>query len=154
MVARTLSGATHETYHLAFHDHSPLVPVNTGKVCVTCLEPEAVGNDHRLAISRHIAGKGNRAACCGMNRCSIFGCHVKPCMKGTSAAYGVYPISEPVGYAVTLTYRGYRRYKPENILLTANDMPHGSDLSKISCRLQHPDRQCTLVLRRPCQSQQ
>ena len=90
MVARTLSGATHETYHLAFHDHSPLVPVNTGKVCVTCLEPEAVGNDHRLAISRHIAGKGNRAACCGMNRCSIFGCHVKPCMKGTSAAYGVY----------------------------------------------------------------
>ena len=64
------------------------------------------------------------------------------------------PISEPVGYAVTLTYRGNRRYKPENILLTANDMPHGSDLSKISCRLQHPDRQCTLVLRRPCQSQQ
>ena len=54
VVARTQSGASHKTDHLALLDRIALVPVNTGQVCVTCLEAEAVGYDHRFAISRHV----------------------------------------------------------------------------------------------------
>lgn len=154
VVARTLSGTTHETYNLAFLYRIAIMPVNKGQVCVACLEAEAVGNNHRFAITRHIAGKGNRAACCGMNRCSIFGGHIQPGMKGTSAAYGVYPISEPVGYAVLLYKRCNRRYEPENILLSADNMPDRGDLSEITCRLQHLDHQRALVLCRRCQTKQ
>lgn len=154
VVARAPSGAAHETDNLALLHRIALMPVNTGKVCVACLEAEAVGNDHRPAISRNVAGESNRAACGGVYGRRIFGGHIQPGMKGASAAYGVYPISEPVGYAVSLFERCNRRHKPENILLSADDMPDRGDLSEITCRLQHLDHQCALFLRRPCQTKQ
>lgn len=146
VVARTLPGASHKADHLALIDRITFVPVNTGQVCVACLEAEAVGYDHRFAISRHVARKGNRATCGGVYGRRIFGGHIQPGMKGTSAAYGVYPISEPVGYAVSLFERCNRRYEPENILLSADNVPDRGDLSEITCRLQHLDHQRALVL--------
>ena len=146
VIACTQACTAHKTDNITFRDHRTLASVNMRKMRITCLETEAVCYNNRFAITGHIAGKGNRAIGCGMYSGRILSRHVKPGMKGTFTADRMHPISEPVGYAVILFKRCHRRYKPENILLTAYNMPHGSDLFKITCSLQHLCHQCALIL--------